>query len=132
MSNNTLDMSNAVPMESALDVFNTKRSENEIDLVTIINRDLETFYNKDATLCFINDGSIQTILDLNHISQRVIINKWFTSMLLQYRANFINVDVSEILMYVSNNSTVDTWIEFMQTIIIPFFKLNNVLNLKGE
>jgi len=114
---------------SALEMFNTKRVAGEPDLVAIVARDIATTYGEVASAMFLNDGEISTVKELNPVSQRVIINKWFTTNLLIYRSHTDNKDVAEIMMHVINDGTVDQWFEHLRDVVILFFKKNNVLGV---
>lgn len=114
---------------NAMEVFCTPRIEGEKDLVGLIVRDLEAYYSKVAKDVFIADKNIISIMPLNPISQRVIINRWFNGELLKYRNRVNDLDVITVLRYVIDDGTVEDWLEHMQIIVIPFFKLKNVLNL---
>lgn len=115
---------------SAMEVFNTLRIEGEIDLVALAARDLEAYYCKEAAALFLANVDINTVKPLNPLSQRVIINRWLNNCLLSYRSRVENPTVNEILLYVINDGTHDNWLELLQLVVFPFFKLNNVLNLK--
>jgi hypothetical protein len=114
---------------SAMEVFCTPRIEGEKDLVGLIVRDLEAYYCKLAKDVFISNRDIISIIPLNPISQRVIINRWFNAELLKYRSRVDDLDVVTVLRYVIDDGTIDDWLESMQVIVIPFFKLKNILNL---
>lgn len=117
------------PAISAMEMFQTKRVEGEPDLVVLMNRDLTNYYTAAASKVFMADTEIISVSSLNPISQRIIINKWFTNSILKYRAQNTDKDVGEILMYIINDGTVDDWLELMQKVVIPFFKEKNVLNI---
>ncbi len=118
---------------SAMEVFSTPRVDGEKDLVGLIYRDMEAYYCKEARDIFISNTDIVSVAPLNPFSQRVIINRWFNGELLKYRSRVENVDVVSILSYVINDGDVDTWLECMQVVVLPFFKLNNILNIQlGE
>lgn len=131
-----VDMSSTKPkgeVINAFDMFNTPRVEGEPDLVTLMIRDLTNHYCAAASAIFIAEPAIINVQHLNPISQRIIINRWFTNTLLLYRNRVEDTAVSEILLYVINDGTVNDWLELMQRVVIPFFKKNNVLNiLDGE
>jgi len=114
---------------SALEMFNTKRVAGEPDLVAIVARDIATTYGDVASAMFLNDSEISSVKELNPVSQRIIINKWFTSSLLIYRSHTDNKDVAEIMMHVINDGTVDQWFEHLRDVVILFFKKNNVLGI---
>lgn len=118
---------------SAMEVFSTPRIEGEKDLVGLIYRDMEAYYCKEARELFIADPNIVSVAPLNPFSQRVIINRWFNGELLKYRSRVEDADVVSILGYVINDGDIDTWLECMQIVVLPFFKLNNILNIQlGE
>jgi hypothetical protein len=112
---------------SAMEMFNTKRVEGEPDLVAMINKELISIIGTDAGVKFMNNPDIKGIVDLNPISQRIIINRWFNNTLLTYRATNTNKDVSEILVYIINDGTIDDWFKYIYSIVIVFMKNNNVL-----
>ncbi len=114
---------------SAMDMFTTKRVEGEPDLVALMVRDITNGYQETASQMFVNSQKIIEIKLLNPISQRIIINRWFTAALLTYRAHSNNTDVNEIMLHVINDGTVNDWKEQINEVVIPFFKINNVLGL---
>ena len=115
---------------SAMEVFCTPRVEGEKDLVGLIVRDLEAYYSKLAKDIFISNSEIISVAPLNPFSQRVIINRWFNGELLKYRSRVDDPDVVTILSYVINDGAIEDWLELMQIVVLPFFKLKNVLNIK--
>ena len=115
---------------STMDMFNTKRAPNEANLVDIIGRDLVTLYGKEASLAFVNSLDIAQIYGLNPLSQRIVISRWFINTLLVYRAFNNDKEVGEVLTYIINDGSVDDWHNLLYDVVIPFFKIKNVLNVK--
>lgn len=116
---------------NALDMFYTKRIDTEPDVVGILSRDLTTFYHEHASDIFNMDNNIINVKDLNPISQRIIVNKWIVNKLLTYRTYVDDKDVSEIVLHAINDGTILDWTEQMQRVVIPFFKLRNVLFIEA-
>jgi len=126
----TADLSTGATAKlTTLDMFTTKRVVGEKDLVAQISKDLISLYHKDASPLFLNDTDISLVSDLNPLSQRIIINRWFINALLIYRANSNDVEVSEILLYAINDGTIDEWLELIERVVIPFFKNKNILKI---
>jgi len=131
----TVDMSTPKNMEvnkpkvNALSIFNTPRVEGEPDLVAIINKELCTIYGDVAGAMFVNSADIVNIKDLNPISQRIIINRWFTTALFIYRSINNDKDVNEILLHIINDGTVNEWKDQLTLVVIEFFKIRNVLGI---
>ncbi len=134
----TVDVSDLVVEDmkttfSAMEVFNTPRVEDENELVALIFRDMEAYYCKEARDIFISHPDIVSVAPLNPFSQRVIINRWFNGELLKYRGRVEDANVVDILGYIINDGDTDIWLECMQVVVLPFFKLNNILNIQlGE
>ena len=124
----TVDNSNKKVVK-AMDMFNTLRVDGEPDLVGIINKELCTIYNNAAGKMFMESGEIINVAKLNPITQRIIINRWFTNSLLIYRSIHVNKEVSEVLLRIINDGTVNDWKDQMIGAVIPFFSYNNVLGI---
>ena len=112
---------------NAMDMFNTKRVDGEVNLVDLIGRDFITAYNATASAAFMNSLEIIQVTPLNPLSQRIIINRWFINKLLIYRAFNNDVEVGEVMSYVINDGTIDDWHDLLFTVVIPFFKIKDVL-----
>ena len=112
---------------TGLELFNIKRVEGEVNLVNTVYTYFSKHYSEKAANVFINNPEINNIKELNHIAQRIIINRWFMDNIYKYRARVTDKDVSEIILYPTDEGDVDTWLELIERVVVPFFKVKNVL-----
>lgn len=118
---------------SAMDMFYTKKTDQDTDLVVLMTRDLTNYYCEMASKIFMSDAEIINVGPLNPISQRIIISKWFKGQLLIYRSRVVDIEVGTVLEHIIDEGSISDWLEQMQKVVIPFFKDKNVLNiLEGE
>jgi len=102
-------------------MFNRPRAKNEIDLVTKVYELIKKNSGKKHARKFIQDKDILIIKDLNPISQRVIINKYFSTSLFKIRHNN-NIRIANLLTFLVNDGTETDWLKIMENIFIPELK----------
>lgn len=108
--------------------FNTPAAPTDVNLVEVARIQVAAHLgNIEATL-FVNDPSIMAVCKIIPSSQRLIINKYFTSLLMQFRADKA-VNVIEVSQYLINDGTHEDWAKLFNEIVMPFFKEHKVFNV---
>ena len=105
--------------------FNRPAEEGEFDMVGHVAYLLEAYVGEFAKNCFLSDPSIISVQPLKANAQRVIINKYFIGLLLQFRS-LEPIKVSAVATLFSNDGTIEDWISIAKTNTFPFFKDNKI------
>lgn len=102
--------------------FNRPRDENEENLIAYIQSLYDAIdMNEVIKTNFVQHPDIIAIKDLNPISQRVIINKYLSTLLYMLKT-ITKVDITEILIYLMNDGTIEDWKINISTFVIPAIK----------
>lgn len=122
-------------VESGLSIYFGKRDPKDIDLVYMVAENLKLNIGAYAAEIFRNRPEIKAIAELSSVAQRVIINRYFKFLLMQYRAHS-NIPTLSYAQALVNDGTIDDWFRLFNTYVTPFLSDNNVYKtlykLSGE
>lgn len=107
--------------------FNTPRQPTDIDLVFITSKTLHDNVSENAAKIFLSDYMIKSVVDLNPLSQRIIINRYFYDLLLKYRA-CADVKVILPLTMLVEDGTHNDWLRLFKDVVCVFIKNNKVFD----
>jgi len=110
-----------------LEEYKETRTVIEIDLAITISEMLKSNISENAANTFLNSSTIKTIRDKKHSVQIVIINKWFTELLLVSRSLNSKIRVDDVLFSIVYGEATADWVKLYGAIIIPFIKKNKIL-----
>ena len=109
--------------------YNKQREDNDFNMVFLVAKHLEVdLGNKAAADLFLNDPMIISVKDKVSNVQRVMINRYFTNLLLMFRAT-IAVNVTDVIYYLVSDGYIEDWFTLFRTYIIPFLKTKNVYSV---
>lgn len=108
-----------------IEEFKQPRKSDDMDMVFLVGKHIQDFIGTKEADMFYNDPMIKTIVTLGTNAQRVIINRYFTNLLLRFRAKK-DVQVNDILLMLIPDGYIEDWFKIFNKIIIPFLKSNNV------
>lgn len=114
-------------MPTAVDIYNMPRSQDEMDLVYVIGKAFEDYYNKEAATAFRNHPDIIRITNSNSIVQRIEINIYLKRKLFQHRATTNQVLSFNIIPFITEQGDNSSWFESLVTFVIPSFKNAKIL-----
>jgi len=113
----------------AMAEYNKQREDNDFNMVFLVAKHLEVdLGNKAAADLFLNDPMIISVKDKVSNVQRVMINRYFTNLLLMFRAT-IAVNVTDVIYYLVSDGYIEDWFTLFRTYIIPFLKTKNVYSV---
>jgi len=112
--------------KTAFSMFNMPPQPNDPNLVELIKLHLEAAEAPDEAQAFLSIPEIQNVMNLNPVSQRVIINRVLTTVLLKLRAMEETV-VIHMVPLLANDGLLEDWITLMKEFVIPFLVSNKVL-----
>ena len=113
----------------AMAEYNKQREDNDFNMVFLVAKHLEVdLGNKAAADLFLNDPMIISVKDKVNNVQRVMINRYFTNLLLMFRAT-IAVNVTDVIYYLVSDGYIEDWFTLFRTYIIPFLKTKNVYSV---
>ena len=98
-----------------------------IDLVSIVQANLKDSISEVASNIFINDPIVKDSIGKPTVYQRVLLNRYFTNLLLIYRT-ISDVPVHNTTIMLVNDGLTEDWIKLFNTIVLPFLKDNQVFN----
>lgn len=105
--------------------FYSPRSETEVDLVTVVRGLIEKQEGGVISDFFYNHPDIQSIKDCKPEVQRFILNKYFTNLLLTYRA-LGGYPVTVTMFGLTNEGTFLDWLKIFSSDTIGFIHVANV------
>lgn len=114
--------------EKAFSKYVKPKEFEELDLVFLTGEHIKANISESAGNRFLSDPAIKDVSKLNSTAQRVIINRYFTNLLLKFRANN-DVNITEILVLLVNDGYDTDWFKLFNLIIAPFFKEHNILGI---
>lgn len=110
----------------AMDEYNKPRDPSDYDMVFLVAKHLEEeLNNKNAGNLFRGDPIIASVVSKTSNVQRVMINRYFTNLLLVFRSKK-DVNVTDVLFYLVSDGYVEDWFTLFRTYVIPFLNTNNV------
>lgn len=122
---------NAVPgatLSPALAAMMAPPKENDVCMVYITALYLKEYIGEHAAILFLKDQDVFSLVEHNPNVQRVFINRYFTGLLLRYRAK-TNVPVNSVLTMLVNDGYTEDWFTLFRIHVIPFLKNNDVYNI---
>jgi len=114
--------------KKAFSVYIKPKEFEELDLVYLTGEHIKVSISESASKLFLEDPVIKDVSKLNSTAQRVIINRYFTDLLLKFRANN-DVNVSEMLVLLVNDGYDEDWFKLFNLIIAPFIKEHAILGI---
>lgn len=121
------DINNLSFEQKSLLMFKEPRQPGDINLVAIVYVLIKDSLGEQAANNFINSSDIYTVIDKRPLPQRVMINKFFSFVLLRWRNSPISTPVWGVLPYLHLDGDVATWVSNIYRVIIPFLKQNYIL-----
>lgn len=113
----------------AMDEFNRPRDPEDYDMVYLVTRHMEeALDNKTAAIMFKNDPMVQGVVNKTSNVQRIMINRYFTNLLLIFRSKK-DVVVNDVLYYLVSDGYVEDWFTLFRTQVIPFLNTNKVYDV---
>lgn len=110
----------------AMAEYDKVREDNDFDMVFLVAKHLENdLGSKPAADLFLSDPMIQAVADKTSGVQRVMINRYFTTLLLIFRSNN-DVDITDVIYYLVADGYIEDWFTLFRSYIIPFLKAKNV------
>jgi len=104
-----------------------EKPHDDPDMVFFVDKNLrEAFTAIDFANKFICDPRIVSIKNTHSAVQRVFINQFIMETLLKYRSSH-PLNVSEALMLLINDATVNDWFKILREYVFPFMKKNNII-----
>lgn len=112
---------------SMVDLFASERRPDEVDLVGVVYSLLKHYYSDGAASSFISSYPIPIIIGKGSLQQRVIINRYFSILLLRWRASHPEFPIHDTLIFLHNDGTHSEWIRHFANFVLPFLKINLIL-----
>lgn len=126
VSNKQLAKEYNVKQKLLLDYYFTKRTDKDMDLVTIFSyliRDEIGQYYADR---FLEDPDIVSVKDKLPGVQRLIINKYLIILLLRFKG-ITSTTIVKPLFMITNEGTHDDWFKLITAYVMPYIKQKYIM-----
>lgn len=100
----------------------------QINYVQTVGGILEKTISPSAKDLFVNDEVMKHAHKLPTSLQRIVINRYFQTLLLQWRASGL-VPVYSILPMLCDDGDDDNWLNLFVQFVIPFLRENCILGM---
>jgi hypothetical protein len=111
-----------------LEKYFKEREPLDYDLVFLTNLYIKEYIGAEEARLFVENPMIVNVASSNSASQRVIINRYFSNLLLRFRSK-INTPINDVNMMLVLDGTPEDWFTLFREIIAPFLKEHNVFKI---
>ena len=106
--------------------FTRPRSEGDIDLTKIVYELILNRLGPDSAKHFMSDPSILAECDSNPLRQRFFINSYFSRGLLAYKARNPDMVLTNVILGITCDGTIDEWLITINHSILIFMYRNQI------
>lgn len=124
---NQTDINNLTYEQKCLLMYQEPKQPGDINYIAIFYVLIRDNFGQLAADNFINTSYIYSVINKRPLPQRVMINKYFTNILLNWRSSPISTPIWGVLPFLSLDGDNANWVNGMANAIFPFLKYNCVL-----
>lgn len=96
------------------------KPEEDVDFVEVVANIISKVVNPDVALWFRSRPAIVVANDKHSLYQRVIINRFFTNLLVRFNG-FVNINTLPTMRFLIKDGTHQKWTQFFVREVLPFF-----------
>lgn len=126
MDNQTQDI--IAPYGENITKYFQPAEANDGNLVDITANLLEEYIDTNAKTYFLSDPEIIGIRSLTSQVQRFMINKYFSRLLLKYRAAY-NIRVDGVITMLADDGYAEDWITINKHFLFPFLRDHKIFEI---
>lgn len=108
--------------------YDAPRDSLDENLVYIVYNFLDKLVGRQEAEIFKMDPSIAEVYDRKPEIQRIIINRFFSNLLLKYRS-MDNTRVVDAVIMLPNDGTVSDWLQVYNYVLYPFLKNKKIFEI---